>query len=417
MTNQQPDLGEKRPASVSAWLLAFGLTISTATQFRIGELPLGPGEFVLALWTVLELPRIARARKSQFTGFGGSLLLFWLISLAACCIGWIIATVLGRESGKPVHDFVAYVFAAGILFVFVSRATYSLARRVAVLFVSMTAVSLGLILAGGIIAGKLGPMDPWWGGVVFRGWAKNPSQITVQVAAIPFLAHFLFASYTRRTTRLWMLIVAVVAVVVGLWTLRDAIAVAWLFSAIAFFCLRYFFNVKRGFRSILNAAAHAAAPIILVACALVIVPKYYNNFLTKAAEVYYLADQGPTRLALWDAGLRAAAASPLFGLGPGPHSELPPTYSDVECHNSLIDWTTCSGLIGLAAFLWLMAGLFRKVWRTRDADLVCALLAILALSMFHYTFRQPNFWFTLVFINAFAVWKLRRGTQDPVALG
>lgn len=399
-------------SKLSVWIAAFGLTISSATQLRIGDFPIGPGELILIAWAAWELGRIGKVRKSQLAGLNGRMLWFWALSLTASLIGWSVAIFCGKASGSPGHDLVAYVFTLVLLFVFFCSQTPESTRQVAVLFMSMTAVMLGSVLVAGLAFHSAGPIQPWYGTFSFCGWAKNPSQLTVQLTAMPFMALFVRKNESSRRRRAWLLAVAVATAVMGLWTLRDAIVVAYFCSVIMFVILNYYLNMTAGFKSRFQAGMHLVVPLLLVVLALMYGPLMHQAFEDQFAAMYDLGDQGSVRVVLWTNGLHAWALSPVVGLGPGSHSGLHGSLEDYESHNTLIDWATCAGAVGVALAFWLLWYLFREVWRARDAHLICGLLALLILSFFHYTFRQPNFWFTLVFISAFAGYRRQRVEEE-----
>ncbi len=108
--------------------------------------------------------------------------------------------------------------------------------------------------------------------------------------------------------------------------------------------------------------------------------------------------QGAVRFVLWMHGIQAIVESPFFGFGPGAHSGLLAPFQGKETHNSVLDWGTSTGLIGIGVLTCFLLALFRKVWRARNAALIGGFLAMVAFMQFHYAMRHPIFWFHLLLI-------------------
>ena len=114
-------------------------------------------------------------------------------------------------------------------------------------------------------------------------------------------------------------------------------------------------------------------------------------------------EQGSVRITLWKNGFFAGLSSPLFGLGPGAFSGLSGPFGRFEAHNSMIDWFASAGLVGIVSFGWLIYRCWpnsRLVLSSNSANaplLSSALIAgLLVFSAFHFTFRQPLYWFYIV---------------------
>ena len=157
-------------------------------------------------------------------------------------------------------------------------------------------------------------------------------------------------------------------------------------------------------------------PLAVVGLLLAFGPLAYDRIEASIVERYEYGAQGTDRIMLWRYGLEAMAASPLTGLGPGSHSGFSDPFAGRESHNSLIDWGASAGLLGLLAYAALVGWLVRRIWRARDALLMAALSAVLMVSLFHFTFRHPVFWFSLLFIAALTgASGKRRASRLPTA--
>ena len=71
-------------------LLAFGLVLSTATQLRLGGIPLGPGEMVLAVWLLSSLATHLARLRIAVNGPLLRLLGFWLALVISLSLGAVM---------------------------------------------------------------------------------------------------------------------------------------------------------------------------------------------------------------------------------------------------------------------------------------------------------------------------------------
>lgn len=104
----------------------------------------------------------------------------------------------------------------------------------------------------------------------------------------------------------------------------------------------------------------------------------------------------PTRFELWGAALRMAADYPILGVGPdnfrwqyGAYAGLDEWNTDIHANNLYLEWLADSGILGLAAFVWVSGALIvsavRGVWRSGDV-LALGLLASLTAWFVHGVF-------------------------------
>ena len=106
------------------------------------------------------------------------------------------------------------------------------------------------------------------------------------------------------------------------------------------------------------------------------------------------------RFALWKHGIDALLTSPVVGLGPGAYSGITKPFDGIEAHNSLIDWGTNTGIVGVVLFAALILSLLKMGWRNRNFVGIIGIFSLLMFAQFHYVFRQPIFWFYLLVFSA-----------------
>jgi hypothetical protein len=87
-------------------LLAIGILLTTASQFRSDSAPIGPGELCLVIWIALTLGREALRLEPRFTPAFSRLVIFWLFFGLAQCIGTLTGYAIAdvHDSALFIHD-------------------------------------------------------------------------------------------------------------------------------------------------------------------------------------------------------------------------------------------------------------------------------------------------------------------------
>jgi hypothetical protein len=82
-----------------------------------------------------------------------------------------------------------------------------------------------------------------------------------------------------------------------------------------------------------------------------------------------------TRFELWRAALKMALDRPVLGVGPdnfrwqyGHYAGLNAWNTDIHANNLYLEWLADTGVVGLAAFLWLTAEILRAAYRATFAN-------------------------------------------------
>jgi O-antigen ligase len=131
------------------------------------------------------------------------------------------------------------------------------------------------------------------------------------------------------------------------------------------------------------------------------------------------------RLLLWKEAIKRGVESGMFGLGPGPHLDIPDEVLDgrrhtadrkhvehprqslapnFEAHNTVLDLFAQGGLIAVLSFVLLMATTVLTTLRLKLDALTTMMLGLAIFSIFHLIVRQPNVWFAVTYamVTAFA---------------
>jgi len=139
----------------------------------------------------------------------------------------------------------------------------------------------------------------------------------------------------------------------------------------------------------------------------------------RAASTFSLEDPSNLdRIAMAATGLRLIQAHPLLGIGPGLIESVYPAWvvewaerdSNPHLHNNLLQIAAERGLVGLAAWLWMMAAFLVVAWRVLRARgpegvggpearaALAALTGFLAMGMFEYNFSDSEVLMALLYV-------------------
>ena len=388
--------------SSSSIALGLALGLTSATQLRAPFLPVGPGEVLLAMWLCAALVSLARQRQFETNPLVKPFLVFWLLTLAALALGWCSGLYLNVWDNASTRDAFAVLLAAGV--VMVSSVQRRAAQR---LWLASGALSVTLVVGLGVLLALstmgrpvLGPINSLYG-FRFAGWALNPNQTALAVSVVPFFAIERRNACEGRVSRLGWTVVALVALVVGIATLSDALMLGWGVAAAIiggkWWALTTF--VPGNSRSAKRIAIFAV-PLVVVGAIIAAGPRIIQLSEATAESSYQSNGQGADRVARWKHGLDAAARAPVFGLGPGSYSGPFSSFQGEEAHNTPIDWLDSTGVVGLLALLGLWSWVAWRVASMKRKGAGIALSALLSFAMFHFVLRQPVFWFLLLALAA-----------------
>lgn len=362
---------------ISGVILGIGVTLTTATSLRFSGIPFGPGEMTLLAWSsvsVLGAVLTASRRRSRALPLPAWILTSVLLTVAALLAGSLTHSLLFGElangAGRTTVAF-AFVIALGAIIGLHRDPATVLRASLSAIVVSAAAISCGILfgmVSGEQVAGRL------------SGLSVNPNQLALLLIPVPFMAlsrQILPIPFVFRVG-----IVAIV-VVVGVTTGSDALLLAWMMSSFAL-------TIARARASALNTFSTG----ILVAVVIIGLIGVYGlapipELRHATVAMYEAGNQGQDRIELWMNGIGAGLKSPLWGLGPGAHSGFSMPHQGVEAHNTIIDWFTMTGLVGLVALLVPMGKLHALILRERRFLMLGVLTALVVFSMFHFVLRHP----------------------------
>ncbi|HEX8671645.1 MAG TPA: hypothetical protein VF710_07140 [Longimicrobium sp.] len=394
-----PEPALKRAARFSLAWFAVALSLTTANQLRIG--PVGPGELMLLAWMAVRVAAMTVQRAVFVPREGRPVLLFWAGAVVLLLAGWLskLLVVGIPQRNAAFYDTFAFTFTAGAIVLYILQRDLGVrVRATAAYMLPVQLLPLAfLMLARFAGVTGAGPLKFWYG-ARFTGLSSNPNQAALAILPIPLAALYFLAQSRTAGRKAWWAGIAGLAALVGLATLSDGLVLAWAACAmmLATVLLYRIVSVRSG--SILRQGLmRVVIPVTLLGCAGAIVPPALAIATGKAEELSG-SSQGSDRIHIWSNGLRAAASSPLVGLGPGAHSGHDAPFEGFESHNTYIDWGASTGLLGVFMYLGLLCWAGFRAFRDRSAARLTILLALVVFSTFHYVLRQPSFWFFLLVV-------------------
>ena len=418
------DRHRKRRSAKLECLLALGIVLSGASQFRVAGLPVGPGEACLMVWAGLRA-LCAILRPGPLGRRGGVILCFWAVFAIAQCVGLIKSL----SAGIPIdwvltlHDVTAYVLMAVISsFCLTGDERDDSLSHVTRYLMTFASLSLVLQIAAGWGFAPAPGTGPWYWDR-FRGWADNPNQLSMFCAIAVAIAVYVIETAERRRDRFAASICASLAFAAGFLTRGNTMRLSLAIGACVFASLLIRNIASRRGRP----ARSSTLGVLLVAAstpllALALVP-YASQLSAEDLAQQVSRDQGETlneanlRFTLWAGASQGALDSFFLGMGPGPHAPVPldltlrrvwevdsfeeslgavAKHADVmESHNTYIELFSQGGLLIVLAFAGLLMCALRGALRSRSAALPGMLCVLVVFGIFHVMLRHPIVWLAL----------------------
>jgi hypothetical protein len=407
-------------------VLALGLLLSTATELRFTEVPIGPGEILLVFWLALMLVREIFRLGPPLTPALSQLLIFWLLFAAALSVGTLAGYVIGDKHDPDLflHDILAYplLVAVSCLSV-VEPCAGDRLHRVAWLLAGFGNAALVLLVAVAWELIDIAAIDPWYWDR-FRGWSANPMQLAFLCAVLALLALYLADAATRTGERIAALACAILPIYVGRLTKSDSVTVMLVTATPIFLALKlwgwlFALGPKLTLRPALAWIVVLGLPLLLISgipFRTLIAGQVEQMVKDVSKENGESSKEAELRFQVWSAGISRGMESGMLGLGPGPHLEIPevlvaarrleilPKYVETppvngtpnfEAHNTPVDLFTQGGLIAVLAFIWILTTAFFNTYKARLAGLTTFLCGVTVFGFANLIIRQPLFWFAI----------------------
>ena len=416
---------ESRTDRLLEALLALGIVLSGASQFRIAGLPVGPGEACLMGWAAVRVSRVLFDRTPVPARADATILIFWAIVGIGQSVGLLAAmlTNVPIDWSTTLHDVTAYLLMALISgFSLSGVAIGDSLSRVARAVMVFATVSLGLQIAAGWGLLPAPGTGPWYWDR-FRGWADNPNQLSLFCAMVVAIAVFMVETSERGFDRWMALACAGTALTTGILTKGNTFRLSLAVGTCVFVPLLFRkLALQRGSRLTVPAMSCILLIASLPVAGLAAVP-YISQLSTDDLAQEISRDQGETlneadlRFTLWTGAIQGGLDSMFLGLGPGPHAPVPADvtlrrvwetdafeeslgeiakHADfMESHNTYIELFSQGGLLVIVAYGWLLVVAARRALESRSAALPTLLCVLLVFGIFHVMLRHPIVWFAL----------------------
>lgn len=409
-------------------LLSLGVLLTTASQLRLGTLPVGPGELCLMLWLGLILMRELGRVDARLNPALARLLIFWTLFVLAQGLGFLTGLFIGEQYDLRwlLHDTMAYplLIAVSCLSVVDRNAELRL-RRVAWLLTIFGSAALAFQVAIGWEILDVPLILPWYW-ERFRGWSVNPNQLALLCVVLGPLALHLAETTTRPGRRLIAILCMILPIYVGRMTGSDTFTLAMLASAPIFLIVKLRVWLHRPER---RTAIHSEfAWIILLGLPLMLVSLVPLAVTATADAGIFAKDlaknggkdlrqESDLRFSLWTEALQLGVTTSFLGLGPGPHLAIPASIlaarastkdqpenlehphqsiaPNFEAHNTFLDLLTQGGMIAVLSFAWILLVSVRTAYQARKAGLTALICGLGIFCMTGLIIRHPVFWFAI----------------------
>ena len=405
-------------------LLAAGLLLSMATQWRIDGLPLGPGEFCLVIWLLIMLLRVASRSEPRQSPALTRFFYFWVAFVLAESLGTLSGVFIhdDHDTGLFLHDVMAYLLLLPTSCLLVVEPGAALRLHQA----AWVTVILGAILLlgqlGNAFVFSLPIVTPWYWDRL-RGWSDNPNQLALVCVVLTILPLHLADTTARPAAAVTAIACGALALTVGILTKSDTFRLAVAATVPVFIGLKLRWWIKLAARRMTFRGG--AALIVAIGLPLMLV-----SALPLAASVSIKTSdfskndnlqatrEADLRLNAWHEAIDRGVQSGFLGLGPGPHLPIPPSILEArmghsagqpaeiehphngaapnfEAHNTVLDLFAQGGLLADAAFLWLVFSAVVATYRCRLAGLAALMVGLIVFTTAHLIVRLPIFWFSI----------------------
>lgn len=377
--------------------IGFGLVLTTATKLRFGNLPIGPGEIIIAGLLCAGLASLAHnplKSLTNMTPIAVRLMVFWCLFLASYGVGAWCGVSLGVfKPGPALHDTASLMFSAAFC-TWAAMIHWDQARFEQVALTILTvlvAIELPLLIATYAARLSAAPLPTDYfqhhflaGNKEFLGWSHNINQIVIpMICGLPLAWNRLGqVGLFNRKGAAWAVLLAG-TYMLGIFSFSRTFLVAQ--AAYAFFAALLVLGRKRG----LSPSWAFFWMMTAIAC-----------LYAGTMALYAMRDVMPqhaSRFQLFCNGIEAIAASWGLGLGPGNFSGATAPFQGMEAHNLFLDVAMSGGVAALFLFLLLYRHCLLCVSRLQNTSYQAIHICLFIFLLFHFPMRHPLFWFYMIF--------------------
>ena len=402
-------------------LLALGLVLTTASQWRFGGLPLGIGEICLVVWLGVMAFGCLLDRRTSIGPALSRLLGFWGLLAISVSIGTINGLGIGERYDPKffLHDTFAYPLIAAVCCLSVIEpGARARLHRTAWKFLIYSGISLTILLLSGSLL-RLPGINPWFWDR-FRGWSQIPNQLAELCLVATLVGLYLADTATKGRDR----IIAILCIIPTIWagriTQTDAYMYAVTLASLVFLGVKLCkWAIAPGPGAPLAVLTLFALPVLVVSAVPVMVSAVSGGGLVAVLSKNggkEAQSEADLRFALWKEALARGVEVGMLGLGPGPHLPIPAEVTasraeyaitdrpndagspqqvganNFEAHNTVLDLFVQGGLVASLAYVWLMVCALMGALRSRSAGLIALICGLNLFALVGLAIRLPLFW-------------------------
>lgn len=325
--------------------------------------------------------------------FSNPLALYALLSALIITISYVLNGQRPAASLESMGSASIAFYAISVLILCMVIVLYSQHGRAMVAGFVTASLALSLVYVFGFVTQNPAML---YFDVRFTGFAENPNQTALLALGTLLVLVISLLRFERhnRTIRRMIFAASPLTLIYGAATLSDAFLVAipvllGFFGLLALDRLR----IKRWVAILIGTTLFAIFLLVLA----ILAPGLFGELGLSVQDQLASGSQDTDRQLLWRHGWQAFLNSIWIGNGPGAWSGLGGPYQGLEAHNSIIDWLSITGVIGMVPVVVVLSAFFRSRPRFKLVR-ISGFLALVIFAFFHFTFRLPIFWFAVAML-------------------
>lgn len=355
------------------WIFIVGLTLSPMTGWRVGKV--GPAEVIILAWCVFAL--LAERGHVRVGRYGLLWGLAYTVLLVSTAHGLIVTPSMTRPT-----DLVTwlYIGACSVLSVALLRSrTKSEIEPLLSRAGSIPTLWFGFLYVYSLVVSKsfLGA-HLWFANTRYSGGADNPHHLALLLGACVFI-NLRSALRAGGLKRLWFLLVAALAIFLGLQTASSTLLVALAVPAAVTIVSMMLDRVP-------TPRGRVALQTLVVVVVGAIAALQWQRIITLIAQFLESDENGVGRLVIWTSFDQVLDKLLLLGLGPGSYANG----GLMEFHNSYMEMAAMLGIPLTLIFAVLLFVRFRHVFTQWSLQVI--VLSLLVYAIAGFSFRRISFW-------------------------
>ncbi len=364
------------------------------TQLRLFNLPIGFGEIGLLFLGFLAIKKIYLFNKINIIKYlyDDIFVKYFIIFIFILISAYIYNILVNNHKTDTnlIHDILAYGFIFYLILLFKILNNYMKINFKFIMskMILYLVIFYGFLLIFTLLYGDASGITYKYTGMSrYTGLSKNPNQLALLFTIIPFILMAFYKDNNIYFEKEYIFGLVLLSIVIGYMSHGRALLVAWMIS----FALIMFYHIYiKSFKNF---------KIIFFSIFLI---TFIGIFFYLNEIILILFSKGmgglTHRIELWTNAIELIKTSPFIGFGPGAHvSSIVNVNTYWEVHNTFLDLTVQTGIIGLSCYLFLLYKIGKNLYNHGNIYLMSAFIALIIFSTFHFILRQPIFWFYLFY--------------------